>query len=72
MASVTSKEIPNEFNMFGELFTVYKKYYHPEYTQEWWAEMMQAFRDLNKKYDLEICKDLSLACISAIESRYIK
>ena len=72
MASVTSKEIPEEFNMFGELFTIYKKYYHPEYTEYWWAEMMQAFRDLNKKYETDLCKDLSIACINAIDSRHIK
>ena len=70
MASVTSKEIPEEFNMFGELFTLYKKYYYPENNQAWWDEMMQAFRDLHKKYNTDLCKGLSLACIDAIESRY--
>ena len=70
LASVTSKEIPEEFNMFGELFTLYKKYYHPEVEQTWWNSLMKEFKGLNKKYDTKLCTDLCLACIDAIESRY--
>jgi len=70
LASVTSKEIPEEFNMFGELFTLYKKYYYPENNEAWWIEMLQAFKDLYKKYNTNLCKELISACINAIESRY--
>ena len=69
MASVTSKDIPEEFNMFGELFTLYKKYYYPEYTEGWWEEMLGAFRGLSDKYNTPLCRELCIACINAIESR---
>lgn len=72
MASVNSKEIPEEFNMFGELFTLYKKYYHAEDSEVWWVEVVNEFRSLHKKYDTELCSELSVACIREIERKYLE
>ena len=70
VASVNSRDIPHEFNMFGELFTIYKRYYYAERNDNWWAEMISAFRGLNKKYPTNLCKDLCTSCIVEIERRY--
>lgn len=69
LASVNSKEIPEEFNMFGELFTLYKKYYYPEDKEGWWEEVIGAFRGMSNKYNTTLCNELCIVCINAIESR---
>lgn len=63
MAAVSNKEIPDEFNMFGELWTLYKKYYHPENNDQYWQGIRNDFINLTKKYKSKLSEDLSLAII---------
>lgn len=69
MAGVNSKDIPNDFNMFGELFNLYKKYYHPEDTDEYWKLVHDDFKALSLKYRTELTNDLSLVIIAELERK---
>jgi hypothetical protein len=69
MAGVNSKEIPDEFNMFGELFTLYKKYYHPDNTDEYWIAVSNDFNSLSKKYGTELSKNLGFTIIEELERK---
>lgn len=69
MAGVNSKDIPEDFNMFGELFNLYKKYYYPEDTDEYWKSVHDDFKALYEKYKNELTKDLGLTIIAEFERR---
>lgn len=70
MASVTSKDIPTEFQMFGELFNLRKQFYIPEDSDEFWENAMNSFENLYKKYPTEYCRELVTATVNDIERRY--
>ena len=69
MAGVNSKEIPDEFNMFGELFNLYKKYYHPDNTEEYWRSVFADFEAFTLKYNTVLSKDLTYAVITELERK---
>lgn len=69
MAGVNSKDIPEDFNMFGELFNLYKKFYHPEDTDEYWKSVHDDFKALSQKHGTELTNDLSLAIIAEFERK---
>ncbi len=46
MVAVTNKEIPDEFNLLREIFTMYKKFYHPEVSNEYWTALVEYTRDI--------------------------
>lgn len=69
MASVLNNEIKQEFNMFGEIFKFYKKYYHPENTDEYWEAVMKDSGELHEKYKLPICKALLVAIINEFDRK---
>ncbi len=69
MAAVNNKDIPEEFNMFGELWNLYKKYYYPEATDEYWINLRQDFIDLGKKYGTKFSEELGLTIMNELDRR---
>ena len=73
MASVTNKEIPEEFAFFGELFGYRKKFYYPEKDPEYWQSVIDDGNALLQKYhgheQYEFFKSLVFACINAWEKQ---
>lgn len=70
MASVTSKDIPEIFNMFGDVFTLLKKYYSPEPRDEFWEQIKAEIDVVYSKYNTQLCKDILLAIANDIDRRY--
>lgn len=72
MASVTSKDIPEIFNMFGDVFTLLKKYYNPEPNDEFWNEMHAERAKIQEKYNTDFCHDLLTVVANDIGRREVK
>lgn len=70
MASVTSKDIPEVFQMFGDVFTLLKKYYNPEQNDEFWEYLKADIDVVYNKYNTQLCKDILLAIANDIDRRY--
>lgn len=70
MASVTSKDIPEVFQMFGDVFNLLKKYYKPEPHDEFWEQLKIDIDLVYKKYKTELCKDILLAIANDIDRRF--
>lgn len=70
MASVTSKDIPEIFNMFGDVFTLLKKYFNPEPNDEFWEQLKAEVDAAYSKYNTQLCKDILLAIVNDIDRRY--
>ncbi|OYO76067.1 hypothetical protein CG709_16445, partial [Lachnotalea glycerini] len=68
--SVTSKDIPEIFNMFGDVFTLLKKYYMPESNDEFWEQLKAEVDVIYSKYKTQLCKDILLAIANDIDRRY--
>lgn len=71
MASVTAKEIPEVQQFFTELWNLYKKYYTPEDSDDYWNSMINEFTELRVKYEkVSISYKMILLIIDDLEMRY--
>lgn len=69
MVTVNNKDIPEDFNMFSDLWNLYKKYYYPENNDQYWLTVRNDFLNLAKKYKSRLSEDLSLAIINELERK---
>lgn len=69
MAVVSNKEIPEDFNMFGELWNLYKKYYHPEDNDQYWKNIRNDFIGLSKKFGTRFSEELGLTVMGELERK---
>jgi hypothetical protein len=69
MAAVNNKDIPVDFNMFGDLWNLYKKYYHPEDNDQYWQNIRTDFIDLSKKYGTKFSEELGQVVICELERK---
>lgn len=65
----TNEEMKAEFSFFGEVWTLFKKYYIVQNTDEYWETLIAESDRINRKYNSELCKDLLLAVINELERR---
>ena len=67
MAAVSKDQIKTEFNLFGEIWNIYKAYYTPEAkdNEEYW----EAITAVQHKYPGQLSRDLALAILGDIERR---
>jgi len=73
MASVKNKDIPEEYEFFGEYFTFRKKFYTPEISQDYWNALINDANELIEKYNRnDYLGGLVLTCIDDLEHRYAR
>lgn len=70
MASVTNKEIQEDFNLFGEIFNMYKKFYLPEDNETYWNEVIENSRDISSRFDSALARDLCLIVVDEFERKW--
>lgn len=70
MASVTAKDIPNEQNMFTQIWNVYKKYYIPETNDSYWNGLNLDLNAIINTFQSEFCTKLCLAVEAEISRKY--
>ncbi len=59
-----------EFNMMADLWRLYKNFYIPEDTDEYWTELIKAGVNFREKYDSKLADDLLMGIYDELESRY--
>ena len=71
MASVKNKDIPEEYEFFGELFNFRKKYYIPEPdNDEYWHNLVEEANELVRKHNHNnFLEGMILLCVDDIEKR---
>lgn len=70
MAAVKNSDIPEVFQMFGDAFTILKKYYTPELDDTFWDQLKNDTDIIYKKYNSQLCKDVLLAIANDIDRRF--
>lgn len=70
MASVTAKDIPNEQNMFTQIWNVYKQYYIPEHDDSYWDGLNHDLNKIIDTFQTDFCTKLCLAVEAEISQKY--
>lgn len=59
-----------EFDMMADLWRLYKAFYIPEDTDEYWTELTKARDDFAEKYKSKLAEDLVMDIYIELERRY--
>lgn len=59
-----------DFELMKDLWNIYKEFYIPEDTNEYWTDINNACMKFVKKYDSWFAKDLCMAVYDELERRY--
>ena len=59
----------NRIAYFGEIWTLFKKYYHVQKEDSYWEKLIEDAGAINQKYQCELCKDLILAVVNELERK---
>lgn len=66
----TNEEMKEEFSLFGEVWTLFKKYYIAQNTDEYWENLIAESNRISRKYNSRLCKDLLLTVTNELERRW--
>ena len=71
MQKATNLEMNTEFKLFGDIWKLYKAYYHVQAKnhEKYWTEVLNAIEKLNHEYKSTLCKNLLLAVLDDLETR---
>lgn len=65
----TNEEMKIEYDIFGDIWKLFKKYYHADQSAEYWDNLLAESSALQAKYKSTLCKDLILAVIDDSDRR---
>lgn len=67
----TNEEMKLEFSLFGDVWRLYKRYYHipPLGQQGYWQALMDDIDTLNHKYNNTLCRDLLIVVLDDLERK---
>lgn len=68
---VRNKDISQEFNLFAEIWSVYKVLLpvRPRNDTRYWGEVVEKVSEIMRKYPGQFSKDLALAVLGDLERR---
>lgn len=67
MAKAEFKRGTEEFMMFADFYNLFKQFWYPEDTDEYWEELMEECDKFYRKYNSVYAKHLALAIAEALE-----
>ena len=68
--AATNKEMSTEFQYFGEIWALFKKFYHVRPDDEYWEAVVEEGNAIVQKYNnLPLCRNLVLAVIGELERK---
>lgn len=65
-----NQEMQIEYNLFADIWKLFKLYYHTEDNQGYWNSLIDSAREIEKKYKSSLCNDLLIAVIMELENKY--
>lgn len=70
MASVKAQDVPEEQQMWIDIWNFRKKYYYPEKENAYWKMLTQEVRVLGEKYKTKLCRKILFAILDDIKDRW--
>ena len=68
----TNEEMKTEFAYFGEVWTLFKKYYDVQQEPAYWDDLLEDASAINQRYHCELCKDLLMAVMNELERKRVR
>lgn len=65
-----NQEMQVEYNLFSDIWKLFKYYYHTEENQDFWNSLIDSAREIERKYKSSLCNDLLIAVIMELENKY--
>lgn len=65
----TNEEMKLEYNIMGETWKFFKKYYG---TSPDWELVMEEAREIGNKYNSKLCNDILVAYVNELERKVMK
>lgn len=65
----TNEEMKTEFTYFGEVWMLFKKYYHVQQEDSYWEMLVEEAEAINQKHRCKLCEDLLLAVVGELERK---
>ncbi len=70
MAGVKNIDIQEQYNLFSDVWKLYKNYHVPDGTEEYWKTVWEQAAVISEKYHkTKLCHSLILAVIADFERR---
>lgn len=66
-----NQEMQIEYNLFSDIWKLFKYYYHTEDNKDFWNSLIDSAREIEKKYKSSLCNDLLIAVIMELENKHI-
>ena len=66
-----NQEMQVEYNLFADIWKLFKYYYHTEDNKDFWNSLIDSAREIEKKYKSSLCNDLLIAVIMELENKHI-
>jgi hypothetical protein len=66
-----NQEMQVEYNLFADIWKLFKHYYHTEDNKDFWNSLIDSAREIEKKYRCSLCNDLLIAVIMELENKHI-
>ena len=66
-----NQEMQVEYNLFADIWKLFKYYYHTEDNKDFWNSLLDSAREIEKKYKSSLCNDLLIAVIMELENKHI-
>lgn len=70
--AVTNNEVQVEYNLFAEIWKLFKSNYYISDSENYWNNLLDEAREIEKKYKSSLCNDLLIAVIMELENKYNK
>ena len=65
----TNEQMRTEFLFFGEVWTLFKKFYNVQSEDSYWESLIESASEINKKYNCKLCRDLLIAVLNELDRK---
>jgi len=65
-----NKEMQIEYDLFADIWKLFKGCYNPIDSEEYWNGLISASREIEAKYNSKFCNDLLVAVILELERKH--
>lgn len=70
--AVTNNEMQVEYKLFADIWKFFKSNYYISDNEDYWNNLIDESREVEKKYKNSLCNDLLIAVIMELENKYQK
>lgn len=70
-----NKKIPSPTEVkqiFNEAYNIFYRKWHTISDQEQWASLMQEMREIDNRYNCDLCRQILLELVKVIEDEFLK